>query len=67
MGKHDSYLKYQVMTAEEVAAKMGVSPSGVNFLTKRAIAKLRKSNILLLNWLESNNERKTQNIGIENI
>lgn len=66
MAKHGDYLKYQLMTSVEVAHEMGsITVSGVDALTRSAMRKLRRNPILFLHWLESSQERKSQNVGTE--
>jgi hypothetical protein len=66
MGKHRDYLNYQVMTAREIADKMGnITGSGVDKLTTSAMKKLRRNPILFLHWVENGPGRSTGNIGTE--
>ncbi len=57
--------KYRVMELKEVAAAMGdISESGVAFLEKQALRKLRRSPMLYTLWLDSlSKQRRTQNLG----
>ena len=64
MAKQAAYLKYQVMTAKEVAECMGnITTRGVDVLTHSAIRKLRRSPSLFLSFIEGLEGRRTNNIG----
>ena len=54
--------KHCVSTCEEVAREMGITPSGVLFLERSALKKLRRSPTLFLQWL-STEERRSNNVG----
>jgi hypothetical protein len=57
--------QYRAMELKEVAAAMGdISESGVLFLEKSALRKLRRSPTLFTAWIESmSTDRRTPNLG----
>jgi DNA-directed RNA polymerase sigma subunit (sigma70/sigma32) len=60
VGGHKS--NHCVSTCEEVAREMGITNSGVLFLERSALKKLRRSPTLFLHWLNME-ERRSNNVG----
>jgi hypothetical protein len=60
--KNAYYMKYQVKTAREIANELGdITESGVEFVTRKAIGKLRRSPILFLQFMDMMASRRRSN------